>query len=109
MLTLFQTLLEGDAPPIVEDTSDGYWYKQWEKLHKKKPKLEEIIELVKERPATALAEVKEQVKKEYPKIDYTQVARNVELQLFIAKQILIVLELQRIANDEEDIEILMLL
>ncbi len=103
-------LIDGaGGEPVVQDTPDGYWYKQWAKLHKKKPKLEEIIELVKERPATALAEVKEQVKKEYPKIDYTQVARNVELQLFIAKQILIVLELQRIANDEEDIEILMLL
>ena len=94
---------------IAEDTHDGYWYKQWEKLHKKKPKLEEVIELVKERPATALAEVKEVVKREYPRIDYTQVALNAELQLVVAKQILIALELRRIADDEDDIEFLLLM
>lgn len=99
----------GPISPVAEDTHDGYWHKQWAKLHKKKPKLEEVMELVQERPATALAEVKEAVKREYPKIDYTQVARNVELQLFIAKQILIALELRRIAEDEDDIEILLLL
>ena len=109
MLALFSTLLDGGDAPIAEDTPDGYWYKQWAKLHKKKPKLEEVIELVQERPATALAEVKEAVKREYPRIDYTQVARNAELQRFIAQQILIALELRRIADDEEDIEILMLL
>jgi hypothetical protein len=103
-------LIDGaGGEPVVQDTPDGYWYKQWEKLHKKKPKLEEVIELVQERPATALAEVKEAVKREYPQIDYTQVARNAELQRFIAKQVLIALELRRIADDEEDIEILMLL
>jgi len=79
------------------------------KAAQKKPKLEEVIELVQERPATALAEVKEAVKREYPQIDYTQVARNVELQRFIAQQILIALELKRIADDEEDIEFLLLM
>ena len=96
--------------PILEDTADGYWYKQWAKLHKKKkPKIEEVIELIQERPATALAEVKEAVKREYPQIDYTQVIKNVELQRFIAQQILITLELRRIAEDEDDIEMLLLL
>jgi hypothetical protein len=96
-------------PPIVEDSPDGYWYKQWAKLHKKKPKLDEVIELVQERPATALAEVKEAVKREYPAVDYREIAKNVALQRFIAEQILISLELRRIAEDEDDIELLMLL
>lgn len=103
-------LIDGaGGEPVAQDTPDGYWYKQWEKLHKKKPKLEEVIELVQERPATALAEVKEAVKREYPSIDYTQVARNAELQLFIANQILIALESKRIADEEEDIEFLLLM
>ena len=94
---------------LMQDTHDGYWHKQWEKLHKKKPKLEEVIELVQEQPEIALEEVKEAVKREYPQIDYTQIAQNAELQLYVAKQILIALELRRIADDEDDIEILMLL
>lgn len=105
------SLINGSAfiGQILQDTHDGYWHKQWEKLHKKKPKLEEVIELVKEEPEIALEEVKEAVKREYPQIDYSQVARNAELQLVVAKQLLIALELRRIADDEEDIEILMLL
>ena len=103
-------LIDGaGGEPVVQDTPDGYWYKQWAKLHKKKPKIEEVIELIQERPATALAEVKEAVKREYPQIDYTQVIKNVELQRFIAQQILITLELRRIAEDEDDIEMLLLL
>jgi hypothetical protein len=106
------SIISGEAriDSVSADTPDGYWYKQWEKLHKKKPKLEDVIELVQERPATALAEVKDAVNREYPKIDYRQIAQNVELQTFIAKQILIALELRRIADDEEDdIEALLLL
>lgn len=94
---------------VLEDTHDGYWHKQWAKLHQKKPKIEEVIELVQEMPATALAEVKEAVKREYPKVDYTQVLKNVELQRFIAQQLIKSLELRRIADDEEDIETLMLM
>lgn len=103
-------LIDGaGGEPVAQDTPDGYWYKQWAKLHKKKPKIEEVIELVQERPATALAKVKEAVKREYPQIDYTQVIKNVELQRFIAQQILITLELRRIAEDEDDIEMLLML
>ena len=89
------------------DTHDGYFHKQWAKLHKK-PELADAVELAQEMPATALAEVKEAVKREYPTVDYSQVANNVELQLFIANQLLISLELRRLA-DEEDIEMLLLL
>lgn len=105
------SLINGSAfiGEVLQDTHDGYWHKQWEKLHKKKPKLEEVIELVKEEPEIALEEVKEAVKREYPQIDYSQVARNAELQLVVAKQLLIALELRRIADDEDDIEILLLL
>ena len=105
----FSIIANGTLSYDQQDTADGYWHKQWAKLHKKKPKIEEVIELIQERPATALAEVKEAVKREYPQIDYTQVIKNVELQRFIAQQILITLELRRIAEDEDDIEMLLLL
>ena len=94
---------------VGTDTHDGYWSKQWEKLRKKKPVIEDVIELVQEQPAIALAEVKEAVKREYPKVDYTQVLNNVQLQRFIAEQLLITLELRRIQDDEDDIEILLML
>ena len=94
---------------VATDTHDGYWSKQWEKLRKKKPVIEDVIELVQEQPAIALAEVKEAVKREYPKVDYTQVLNNVQLQRFIAEQLLITLELRRIQDDEDDIETLLLM
>jgi len=111
MLFLIRSLLEGDAPPepVVQDTHDGYWSKQWEKLRKKKPIIEEVIELVQEEPAIALAEVKEAVKREYPQVDYTQVLNNIQLQRFIAEQLIKALELRRIQDDEDDIEILLML
>ena len=92
-----------------QDTHDGYWSKQWEKLRKKKPIIEEVIELVQEEPAIALAEVKEAVKREYPQVDYTQVLNNIQLQRFIAEQLIKALELRRIQDDEDDIEILLML
>jgi len=96
-------------PPVIEAVRGSYWYKQWEKLRKKKPIIEEVIELVQEEPAIALAEVKEAVKREYPQVDYTQVLNNIQLQRFIAEQLLITLELRRIQDDEDDIEILLML
>lgn len=110
--------MEGDASFAVSasgtlsvaqtDTIDGYWYKQWEKLHKKKPKIEEVIELVQEQPATALAEVKEVVRREYPNLDYTHVLKNVELQRFIAQQLLVAIESRKTA-EEDDIETILML
>ena len=91
------------------DTHDGYWSKQWDKLRKKKPLIEDVIELVQEQPAIALAEVKEAVKREYPQVDYTQVLDNIQLQRFIAEQLIKALELRRIQDDEDDIEILLML
>ena len=60
-------------------------------------------------PAIALAEVKEAVKREYPQVDYTQVLNNIQLQRFIAEQLIKALELRRIQDDEDDIEILLML
>lgn len=53
--------------------------------------------------------MKEAVKREYPQVDYTQVLNNIQLQRFIAEQLLITLELRRIQDDEDDIEILLML
>lgn len=107
MLDLFRILLDSTPEPIAQDTHDGFWAKQWEKLNKKKkPKLSEIIEIVKESPVIAFEEVKEAVKIEYPSIDYTDVINNIKLQTFIAKQILAVYEMRK--QEEDDLEIILL-
>lgn len=96
--------------PEVQDTHDGFWRKKYREMWERKPKLpdlEEIIEAVQESPKAAIEAVPE-VKQTYPDIDYTQVRANLQLQTFIAQQILVVLELRRL-QDEDDIEAFLLL
>ena len=89
------------------DTHDGYWYKQWAKLHKKKPTLAQVKEIVKENLSEALAVP--EIKKALPEVDYASARDSAKVQAFIAEQLLIVL-LRKIESDEEDdIEIMMLL
>lgn len=89
------------------DTHDGYWYKHWAKLHKKKPTLAQVKELVKENLSEALAIP--EVKKALPEVDYASARDSAKVQAFIATQLLAVL-LKKIEDDEEDdIEIMMLL
>lgn len=89
------------------DTHDGYWYKHWAKLHKKKPTLAQVKELVKENLSEALAVP--EVKKALPEVDYASARDSAKVQAFIAAQLLAVL-LKKIEDDEEDdIEIMMLL
>jgi hypothetical protein len=93
------------------DTHDGfgYWEKYWKKLHeKKKPTLEEVIEAVQENPVEALKAVP-QARKQFQGIDYSKVAQNTEMAMFIAKQLLITIELRRIADEEDDADAVMLL
>lgn len=108
------TVTGQDADLIVvqgaEDTHDGFWRKKYREMWERKPKLpdlEEIIEAVQESPKAAIEAVPE-VKQSYPDIDYTQVRANLQLQTFIAQQILVVLELRRL-QDEDDIEAFLLL
>lgn len=103
------------GPLARKDTHDGagaeYWYKYWRKLHEKKkkePTLEEIIEAVQESPAEALRAVPE-AKKHFEEINYRAIRNNAVMQEFIARQILIKIELKRIEDEEEQfIEMLLL-
>jgi hypothetical protein len=92
------------------DTIDGYWARQWEKIRRKKPKIQDVIELIKENPEIALAETREVVKLKYPDVSRYDVENNSELRRFIAKQLIILSDIKRIKEDEEsDIEILLML
>jgi hypothetical protein len=87
----------------TQDTHDGYWSKQWLKLRKKPelPTIAEVVEMVREEPAIVEA-VRPQVERKYPQVDYSQILANVQLQRFIAKQLI------EAAQEEDDLEVLLL-
>ena len=97
------------------DTHDGGSYipehllKWWKKQHeKKKPTIEEVIEAVQENPVEALKAVP-QAKKQFQGIDYSKVAQNTEMALFIAQELMIVLEMRRIDDENDENDAIMLL
>jgi hypothetical protein len=101
----------GVAVTPQPDTHDGfgYWEKYWKKLHeKKKPTIAEVIEAVQENPIEALKAVP-QAKKQFQGIDYSKVKQNAEMALFIAQELMIVLEMRRISEEDEETAIEMLL
>ena len=103
----------GVAVTPQPDTHDGfgYWESYWRKLHQKKkvqPTLEEVIEAVQENPVEALKAVP-QARKQFQGIDYSKVAQNTEMAMFIAKQLLITIELRRIEEENDENDAIMLL
>lgn len=99
--------------PNPSDTHDGfgYWEEYWKKLHKKKkvePTLEDIVEAVQENPIEALKAVPE-ARKQFQGIDYSKVSNNADMALFIAKQLIITLELRRISDENDENDAIMLL
>ena len=97
------------------DTHDGGSYipehllKWWKKQHeKKKPTLAEVIEAVQENPVEALKAVPE-ARKQFQGIDYSKVSNNADMALFIAKQLIITLELRRISDENDENDAIMLL
>jgi hypothetical protein len=104
----------GIAVTPQPDQHDGfgaeYWYDLWRKKHKKvkPPTLEEVIEAVQENPIEALKAVP-QARKQFQGIDYSKVKQNAEMALFIAQELMIVLEMRRISDEDEETAIEMLL
>lgn len=93
------------------DTHDtgSYWYKHWAGLHKKKPTLEQLIEAVQENPVEALKAVP-QVAQQFQGVDYAKITKSYEMAQFIAKELIIKIELRRIQLEEDDvIEMLLLM
>lgn len=89
----------------VQDTHDGFWTREWLKLRdreKKKPTVAEVVEVVKESPQV-VEMVRPQVQAKYPDVDYADVVKNVQLQRFIARQLL------EMMQEEDDMEALLLL
>ena len=101
----------GIAVTPQPDTHDGfgYWEKYWRKLHeKKKPTIEEVIEAVQENPVEALEAVP-QARKQFQGIDYSKVKQNADMALFIAQELMIVLEMRRIDDENDENDAIMLL
>jgi len=101
------------STPDTHDGGEGWipehLYKWWKKQHeKKKPTLAEVIEAVQENPVEALKAVPE-ARKQFQGIDYSKVSNNAEMALFIAKQLIITLELRRISDENDENEAIMLL
>lgn len=96
--------------PDTHDLGYGYWHDLWKKKHKKAetPTLEEVIEAVQENPVEALKAVP-QAKKQFQGIDYSKVKQNAEMALFIAQELMIVLEMRRIEEIEDEEASIMLL
>jgi hypothetical protein len=101
------------STPDTHDTGGGYipehLLKWWKKQHeKKKPTLAEVIEAVQENPVEALKAVPE-ARKQFQGIDYSKVSNNAEMALFIAKQLIITLEIRRINDENDENDAIMLL
>lgn len=95
----------GTAEGGATDTHDGFWSREWAKLRKreeKKPTIAEVVEIVKESPQV-MEVVRAEVVRKYPQVDYAEVRQNLALQRFIAKQLI------EAAQEEDDIETLLLM
>ena len=81
-------------------------------MFERKPKVSEVVEIVRENPKETMAvvrempEVKAVVYAKYPDISYSEVINNAKLQLFIAKQLLNAIESRR--DEEDDLAMLLL-
>lgn len=102
----------GGETPI--DTHDGDAWIKYRKKLEKIVNLADALEVVKESPKEAIgaiqeSDVKPSVKAKVSKVDYSQVVNNLKLQQFIARQLMIVVELQRIAQEDEDLMTFMMM
>jgi len=96
------------------DTHDGgdYYIKWWRKQHEKKPTTTQIIQLIQENPEAALKAIPE-VKTRFAEIDYAKIKTDAKIQEFLAKKILILIQIQarkqQLEEEEEQaIEMLLL-
>jgi nitrogen regulatory protein PII-like uncharacterized protein len=98
-----------------EQTTGGHYYEFWRKKWAKQwetktPDIEEVIEFIEEEPEQAI-EVAATVSPKYASIQPETLKINEKLAENIAKQIIVAIKLQqiRIAQEEEDIETLLLI
>lgn len=116
-------LMEGDSGSVDTSIADaiaiagsgggpGFWLKQFMQMYEQKPKkVEEAIQEAEpeelEVVIEAIPEVKQEIRREYGRIDYAKIAENVLMQQFIARQIIQAIQSRQL--DEEEAEILLLM
>lgn len=98
--------ISGIAPTI--DTHDGDAWRRYRKKLERIVNMQDALEAVQEAPKEAIeaiqdADVKPKVKAKIASLDYQKVINDRKLQEFIARQLLIVVELQRIAQEDDDL------
>jgi nitrogen regulatory protein PII-like uncharacterized protein len=101
----------GAQPEIVGGHYYEFWRKKWAKQWETKtPDIEEVIEFIEEEPEQAI-EVAATVSPKYASIQPETLKINEKLAENIAKQIIVAIKIQqiRIAQEEEDIETLLLI
>lgn len=90
------------------DTHDGDAWRRYRKKLERIVNMQDALEAVQEAPQEAIeaiqdADVKPKVKAKIASLDYQKVINDRKLQEFIARQLLIVVELQRIAQEDDDL------
>lgn len=90
------------------DTHDGDAWRRYRKKLERIVNMQDALEAVQEAPKEAIeaiqeADVKPKVKAKIAALDYQKVINDRKLQEFIARQLLIVVELQRIAQEDDDL------
>lgn len=90
------------------DTHDGDSWKRYRAKLERIVNMKDALEIVQESPEEAIeviqeADVTPKIKAKIARLDYQKVINDLKLQEFIAKQLLIVVELQRIAQEDDDL------
>lgn len=90
-----------------------FWRKQYLKMWEyKTPTKAEIVEAIKQEPekaVEALPDVKREFVREFGGVEPLKIAENLQMQQFLAQQILIAIQSRAIQLDEEDAEFLLLM
>lgn len=99
---------EGTFSGGETDTHDGDAWRRYRKKLERIANMRDALEAVQEAPQEAIeaiqdADVKPKVKAKIAALDYQKVVNDRKLQEFIARQLLIVVELQRIAQEDDDL------
>jgi hypothetical protein len=102
------TASEGNFSVGAIDTHDGDAWVRFRKKLERIVNIQDAIEVVKNAPKEAIeaiqeSDVKPKVKAKVVAIDYQKVNDFIKLQEFIAKQLLIIVELQRIEQENDDL------
>lgn len=99
-------IIRGAGGEPVSEIAGGHygawWLKKWQEQFEKPPTVEEVEEFVEEAPAQAIEALKTVAPEIAVGVTKEMLQNNESLLKSIAAQLLIAIELKRIAQDEED-------